>query len=63
MLVIQLICFLLKSSGVQHKVFFLMYLSEHMAVKRTTVKVHNSVTLCVVSELFIAMEKFSLNGH
>lgn len=63
MLVIQLICFLLKSPGVQHKVFCFIYLREHMAVKWTTVEVCNSMTLCVVNELFIAVEKITLNGY
>lgn len=63
MLVFQLTRFLVKSPGVQHKVFSLIYLWEHMAVKGTTVEVCSSMTLCVVNELFIAVEKISLNGY
>lgn len=63
MLVIQLISFLLKSPGVQHKVFCLIYLKEHMALKWTVVELCNSVTYCVVNELLIAVEKISSNGY
>ena len=63
MLVMQLICFLLRLPGVQHKVFCPIYLREHMAVKWTVVEVCNSMIFCVVNDLFIAVEKISSNGY